>query len=281
MGAISWMAKIASACGAIMQVGSLLGKILGLVRDFTVGLTVARLLKLITTLCSLIIMAVGGSLLALGLWKGHAMLARSLFPSLSAVSTTALPTACVAVGAAALLLGALGLLGVYREGKWLLAVYCVLVPMTGLIAYSMGGMLALQISDKVEQVARAEGVHVLQTEYGVDSKVTEEWNSAMSILSCCGMNNASDFLGGPPQACCSDGEAAPSCSVYPQGCMDALIVLVESHRSLVLGLLIAVLVALPLSALTSGLLARHLHVRDKKIRALDGDGFPAPRTAPI
>ncbi|CAN0200957.1 unnamed protein product [Lampetra planeri] len=118
--------------------------------------------------------------------------------------------------------------------------------MTGLIAYSMGGMLALQISDKVEQVARAEGVHVLQTEYGVDSKVTEEWNSAMSI-----------------------------------GCMDALIVLVESHRSLVLGLLIAVLVALPLSALTSGLLARHLHVRDKKIRALDGDGFPAPRTAPI
>ncbi|CAN0200893.1 unnamed protein product [Lampetra planeri] len=106
----------------VLQVGSLLGKILGLIRDFTVGLTVARLLKLITTLCSLIIMAVGGSLLALGLWKGHAMLARSLFPSLSAVSTTALPTACVAVGAAALLLGALGLLGVYREGKWLLAV---------------------------------------------------------------------------------------------------------------------------------------------------------------
>ncbi|TSL22055.1 Tetraspanin-1 [Bagarius yarrelli] len=100
----------------------------------------------------------------------------------------------ISVGIIMALLGFLGCCGAKKESKCLLIMFFSIIAII-IISELTIGMFALVYSTSLDKLLKSWASPVLQSQYGRDFYISNLWNTTMSKMRCCGLNNYTDFIG--------------------------------------------------------------------------------------
>ncbi|NXR78369.1 TSN1 protein, partial [Pycnonotus jocosus] len=152
-------------------------------------------IKVMMILFNLAIFLSGGTLLGVGIWvkvDGQSFL--DIFGALSATVLQVVNVAylLIAIGAILLVIGFLGCYGAQKESKCLLMMFFSVVLII-FIAEVAAAVLALVFTGLAETLLTGLVTPLLKEKYGVEDEFTAIWNTTMTQVHCCGLNNYTDF----------------------------------------------------------------------------------------
>lgn len=153
----------------------------------------------------------------------------------------------IAVGAVLTFMGFLGCCGACCDNKCMLMTFFIIILILFVVEVVSAIYILLyqsKVKETLEKISE-EFAKKIKEDYGSKDVFTKTWNETMTLLTCCGFNNYTDFTGSAyvnrtslyPQFCCSperslqcnEGTAA---SQNVQGCLDAVVNLVKSNSAL-------------------------------------------------
>ncbi|NWU16258.1 TSN1 protein, partial [Cephalopterus ornatus] len=231
-------------------------------------------IKVMMILFNLAIFLSGGTLLGVGIWVKVDV--RSFMDIFGALSSSVLQVVNVSyvlivIGAILLVIGFLGCYGAQKESKCLLMMFFSVVLII-FIAEVAVAVVALVYTSLAESLLSAVVTPVLKEQYGKDATFTSIWNTTMTKVKCCGLNNYTDFNDSfwyekhevyPPQCCdppknCTVTLAAQS---NVTGCFDQILKEIRTNAE-VAGGVAAGIAALEIAAMA---VSMYLYCRlDKK-----------------
>ncbi|NXA95646.1 TSN1 protein, partial [Melanocharis versteri] len=171
-------------------------------------------IKIMMILFNLAIFLGGGTLLGVGIWvklDGESFL--DIFGPLSSSFLQVVNVAylLIAIGAILLVISFLGCYGAQKESKCLLMMFFSVVLII-FIAEVAAAVLALVFTGLAETLLTGLVTPLLKENYGEDNTFTKIWNTTMTEVHCCGLNNYTDFnnskfyekKNGYPEQCCDE-----------------------------------------------------------------------------
>ncbi|NWR82747.1 TSN1 protein, partial [Furnarius figulus] len=152
-------------------------------------------IKVMMILFNLAIFLSGGTLLGVGIWvkvDGESFL--DIFGTLSSsvLQVVNVSYVLIVIGSILLVIGFLGCYGAQKESKCLLMMFFSVVLII-FIAEVAVAVVALVYTGLAETLLSAVVTPVLKEKYGVDTAFTQIWNTTMTQVHCCGLNNYTDF----------------------------------------------------------------------------------------
>ncbi|NXM25663.1 TSN1 protein, partial [Oxyruncus cristatus] len=193
-------------------------------------------IKVMMILFNLIIFLSGGTLLGVGIWvkvDGQSFMDIFGVLSSSVLQVVNVSYVLIVIGAILLVIGFLGCYGAQKESKCLLMMFFSVVLII-FIAEVAVAVVALVYTSLAESLLSAVVTPVLKEQYGVDRTFTTIWNTTMTKVHCCGLNNYTDFndsvwyekYGSYPPQCC-DGVEPCNVTLAAQhnvtGCFDQIL----------------------------------------------------------
>ncbi|XP_062874798.1 tetraspanin-1-like [Trichomycterus rosablanca] len=158
----------------------------------------------------------------------------------------------IAVGAVLLLLGFLGCCGAVRESKCMLLMFFVIILIVFIVEVA-GAIVILVFKGVIQTTISQVGVTIVDSirkDYGKNADVTGLWNTTMTVLTCCGFNNYTDFTGSPfvqntslyPQQCCKTGPCREYNATVSNisGCYPALIKVFEANSIVIIAVALGI-----------------------------------------
>ncbi|NXK97762.1 TSN1 protein, partial [Formicarius rufipectus] len=193
-------------------------------------------IKVMMILFNLAIFLGGGTLLGVGIWvKVDGQSFVNIFGTLSSsvLQVVNVSYVLIVIGSILLVIGFLGCYGAQKESKCLLMMFFSVVLII-FIAEIAVAVVALVYTGLAETLLSALVTPVLKEKYGVDKAFTQIWNTTMTEVHCCGLNNYTDFSGSVwynkygtyPEQClgASPPLAHPHlCGCLLQGCFDQIL----------------------------------------------------------
>ncbi|NWW19008.1 TSN1 protein, partial [Falcunculus frontatus] len=152
-------------------------------------------IKVMMILFNLAIFLSGGTLLGVGIWvkvDGESFL--KIFGTLSSsvLQVVNVSYLLIVIGAILLVIGFLGCYGAQKESKCLLMMFFSVVLII-FIAEVAAAVVALVFTGLAETLLTGLVTPLLKEKYGVDDTFTHIWNTTMTEVHCCGLNNYTDF----------------------------------------------------------------------------------------
>ncbi|XP_063795563.1 tetraspanin-1 [Pseudophryne corroboree] len=236
-------------------------------------------IKVLMILFNLAIFLAGGTLLGVGIWVSvDSVSFLKIFGTLPdniASQFVNVGYFLIAIGALLVILGFLGCCGAQKESKCLLITFFSIVLII-FIAEVAGAVVALVYSSVAESFLQSVLTPVIKQQYGSNKDVTNSWNTLMTDLKCCGLNNYTDFNDSPymkngtyPTQCCSSNSTsctmAFASSSNISGCFNQILHLVKSNAAIVGGVA-AGICALELAAMV---VSMYLYCRIDKNGSID------------
>ncbi|NWQ60281.1 TSN1 protein, partial [Neopipo cinnamomea] len=169
-------------------------------------------IKVMMILFNLAIFLSGGTLLGVGIWvkvDGQSFVDIFGVLSSSVLQVVNVSYVLIVIGAILLVIGFLGCCGAQKESKCLLMMFFSVVLII-FIAEVAVAVVALVYTSLAESLLSAVVTPVLKEKYGEDETFTTIWNTTMTKVHCCGLNNYTDFNDSvwyekhesyPPQCC--------------------------------------------------------------------------------
>ncbi|XP_051652055.1 tetraspanin-1 [Manacus candei] len=193
-------------------------------------------IKVMMILFNLAIFLSGGTLLGVGIWvKVDGQSFVNIFGALSSsvLQIVNVSYVLIVIGAILLIIGFLGCCGAQKESKCLLMVFFSVVLII-FIAEVAVAVVALVYTTLAESLLTAVVTPVLKEQYGKDPTITQIWNTTMTQVHCCGLNNYTDFNNSfyyekngfyPPQCCGSPGSCNATLAAQRNvtGCFDQIL----------------------------------------------------------
>ncbi|NXK32075.1 TSN1 protein, partial [Piprites chloris] len=196
-------------------------------------------IKVMMILFNLAIFLSGGTLLGVGIWvKVDGQSFMDIFGTLSSsvLQVVNVSYVLIVIGAILLVIGFLGCYGAQRESKCLLMMFFSVVLII-FIAEVAVAVVALVYTTLAESLLSAVVTPVLKEQYGKDQTFTTIWNTTMTKVHCCGLNNYTDFNdsfwykqhGSYPHQCCNFINSTEPCTVTlaaqknVTGCFDQIL----------------------------------------------------------
>ncbi|XP_008922589.1 tetraspanin-1 [Manacus vitellinus] len=193
-------------------------------------------IKVMMILFNLAIFLSGGTLLGVGIWvKVDGQSFVNIFGALSSsvLQIVNVSYVLIVIGAILLIIGFLGCCGAQKESKCLLMVFFSVVLII-FIAEVAVAVVALVYTTLAESLLTAVVTPVLKEQYGKDPTITQIWNTTMTQVHCCGLNNYTDFSNSfyyekngfyPPQCCGSPGSCNATLAAQRNvtGCFDQIL----------------------------------------------------------
>ncbi|XP_064521402.1 tetraspanin-1 [Pseudopipra pipra] len=193
-------------------------------------------IKVMMILFNLAIFLSGGTLLGVGIWvKVDGQSFVDIFGALSSsvLQIVNVSYVLIVIGAILLIIGFLGCCGAQKESKCLLMVFFSVVLII-FIAEVAVAVVALVYTTLAESLLTAVVTPVLKEQYGKDPTFTQIWNTTMTQVHCCGLNNYTDFNNSfyyekngfyPPQCCGSPGSCNATLAAQRNvtGCFDQIL----------------------------------------------------------
>ncbi|NXF99115.1 TSN1 protein, partial [Sakesphorus luctuosus] len=152
-------------------------------------------IKVMMILFNLAIFLCGGTLLGVGIWvKVDGQSFVDIFGTLSSsiLQIVNVSYVLIVIGSILLVIGFLGCYGAQKESKCLLMMFFSVVLII-FIAEVAVAVVALVYTSLAESLLSAVVTPVLKEKYGVDDTFTHIWNTTMTKVHCCGLNNYTDF----------------------------------------------------------------------------------------
>jgi tetraspanin-18 len=198
----------------------------------------------------------------------------------------------IVAGALVSLISFIGCWGAYREYKWLLTCYGVLIIII-LLMQIISGSLVAGYPNEAQEYTRAFLKSSIKKYYTAEEKdaVTLMWDYTMSNLKCCGVDSYEDFRESKkwtqetnntiPDACCVlEGDTAKlqpkdkncltkpsdSNSYWKSGCYNALVKWLEEKKTTVILICIGSALMNLLSIISTFCFCQSIRVRQKKFR---------------
>ncbi|NWR28472.1 TSN1 protein, partial [Tachuris rubrigastra] len=221
-------------------------------------------IKVMMILFNLAIFLSGGTLLGVGIWvkvDGQSFVNIFGVLSSSVLQVVNVSYVLIAIGAVLLVIGFLGCYGAQKESKCLLMMFFSVVLII-FIAEIAVAVVALVYTTLAESLLSAVVTPVLKEQYGEDKTFTTIWNTTMTKVHCCGLNNYTDFNDSlwyeknksyPPQ-CCGLTNSTESCNVTLAaernipGCFDQILEEIRTNAA-VAGGVAAGIAALEIAAM--------------------------------
>ncbi|XP_010183195.1 PREDICTED: tetraspanin-1 [Mesitornis unicolor] len=205
-------------------------------------------IKVMMILFNLAIFLGGATLLGVGIWvtvDGQSFL--DIFGALSSSVLQFMNVSyfLIVIGSILLVIGFLGCCGAQKESKCLLMMFFTVVLII-FIAEIAAAVVALVYTGLAETLLTALVTPILREKYGADTTVSQIWNTTMTEVHCCGLNNYTDFTGSPfyekdktyPGPCCKNVEpcddALAAKSQVP-GCFDQILEEIKTNAGVVGG----------------------------------------------
>ncbi|XP_017680074.1 PREDICTED: tetraspanin-1 [Lepidothrix coronata] len=193
-------------------------------------------IKVMMILFNLVIFLSGGTLLGVGIWvKVDGQSFVNIFGALSSsvLQIVNVSYVLIVIGAILLIIGFLGCYGAQKESKCLLMMFFSVVLII-FIAEVAVAVVALVYTTLAESLLTAVVTPVLKEQYGKDPTFTQIWNTTMTEVHCCGLNNYTDFDNSyyykkngfyPPQCCGSPGSCNATLAAQRNvtGCFDQVL----------------------------------------------------------
>lgn len=167
----------------------------------------------------------------------------------------------IALGSVLMVMGFLGCCGAVRESRCMLLLFFIIILIV-FIAEVAGAIVLLVFKGLVQQLIGQVGdiiVKSIDKEYGNNPDLTGLLNTTMDTLKCCGFNNYTDFRNSAfskngtvyPSYCCNVAICSERNATIAnvRGCFPALISLVNSNASIIIGVALGI-AALELTAMT-------------------------------
>ncbi|NXG21137.1 TSN1 protein, partial [Grallaria varia] len=193
-------------------------------------------IKVMMILFNLAIFLAGGTLLGVGIWvkvDGESFI--DIFGTLSSsvLQVVNVSYVLIVIGSILLVIGFLGCYGAQKESKCLLMMFFSVVLII-FIAEVAVAVVALVYTGLAESLLSAVVTPILKEKYGVDNTFTHIWNTTMTKVHCCGLNNYTDFNDSvwynthgtyPPQCFGASPPLAHPylCGCFLQGCFDQIL----------------------------------------------------------
>ncbi|NXC30997.1 TSN1 protein, partial [Campylorhamphus procurvoides] len=179
-------------------------------------------IKVMMILFNLAIFLSGGTLLGVGIWvkvDGESFV--DIFGTLSSsvLQVVNVSYVLIVIGSILLVIGFLGCYGAQKESKCLLMMFFSVVLII-FIAEIAVAVVALVYTGLAETLLSALVTPVLKEKYGVDPTFTQIWNTTMTKVHCCGLNNYTDF---------NDSVWYEKHKTYPDPCFGAAPPLAHPH----------------------------------------------------
>ncbi|NXV70889.1 TSN1 protein, partial [Atlantisia rogersi] len=205
-------------------------------------------IKVMMILFNLAIFLSGGTLLGVGIWATVDQ--KSFLDIFGTLSSSILHVVnvsyfLIAIGAILLVIGFLGCYGAQKESKCLLMMFFSVVLII-FIAEVAAAVVALVYTGLAEMLLTNLVTPLLKEKYGVDERLTHNWNVTMKEVHCCGLNNYTDFTNSTwyqkyntyPEPCCKDVEPCNATlaeeSKVP-GCFDQILEEIRTNSAVVGG----------------------------------------------
>uniref|UniRef100_A0A3B3DLV3 Tetraspanin n=1 Tax=Oryzias melastigma TaxID=30732 RepID=A0A3B3DLV3_ORYME len=207
--------------------------------------------KLMMTLVDLLIFLSGTTIMALGLWvsldRGTYLRLLGPFPD-RALEFLNVGYYCIATGGVMVLLGLVGFCGAQKQSKCLLLGFFSIILIIFITQLAAAAVLLYYSADAADILTEW-----LKYMYGMDTMITNIWNTTMTKMNCCGFFNYTDFLGSrfeaqnqgnlPPSCCmtdigpCSRAEAERR---QVKGCYEVILQSLTYHGNIVGGILVSI-----------------------------------------
>ncbi|XP_071421055.1 tetraspanin-1 [Pithys albifrons albifrons] len=170
-------------------------------------------IKVMMILFNLAIFLCGGTLLGVGIWvKVDGQSFVDIFGTLSSsiLQIVNVSYVLIVIGSILLVIGFLGCYGAQKESKCLLMMFFSVVLIIFIVEVAVA-VVALVYTSLAESLLSAVVTPILKEKYGVDDTFTHIWNTTMTKVHCCGLNNYTDFNdsvwynthdGTYPEPCC-------------------------------------------------------------------------------
>ncbi|NWS95469.1 TSN1 protein, partial [Mionectes macconnelli] len=152
-------------------------------------------IKVMMILFNLAIFLSGATLLGVGIWvkvDGQSFVDIFGVLSSSVLQVVNVSYVLIAIGAILLIIGFLGCYGAQKESKCLLMMFFSVVLII-FIAEVAVAVVALVYTSLAESLLSAVVTPVLKEQYGNEETFTTIWNTTMTKVRCCGLNNYTDF----------------------------------------------------------------------------------------
>ncbi|NWI60517.1 TSN1 protein, partial [Calyptomena viridis] len=172
-------------------------------------------IKVMMILFNLAIFLSGGTLLGVGIWvKVDGQSFVNIFGTLSSsiLQVVNVSYVLIVIGSILLVIGFLGCYGAQKESKCLLMMFFSVVLII-FIAEVAVAVVALVYTSLAETLLTGLLTPALKEKYGVDVTFTQIWNTTMTEVHCCGLNNYTDF---------DDSVWYERHGTYPDPCCDML-----------------------------------------------------------
>ncbi|NXT81594.1 TSN1 protein, partial [Zapornia atra] len=206
-------------------------------------------IKVMMILFNLAIFLSGGTLLGVGIWATVDQ--KSFLDIFGTLSSSILHVVnvsyfLIAVGAILLVIGFLGCYGAQKESKCLLMMFFSVVLII-FIAEIAAAVVALVYTGLAEMLLTNLVTPLLKEKYGVDDRLTHNWNVTMREVHCCGLNNYTDFTNSTwyhkyntyPEPCWVRGSPALSHphlhGLLLQGCFNQILEEIRTNSGVVGG----------------------------------------------
>ncbi|KFV68526.1 Tetraspanin-1, partial [Dryobates pubescens] len=206
-------------------------------------------IKVMMILFNLVIFLGGGTLLGVGIWVTTDR--DSFLDVFGVLSSTVMQVVnvgyfLIVIGAILLVIGFLGCYGAQKESKCLLMMFFSVLLII-FVAEVAAAVVALVYTGLAETLLSAVLTPVLKEKYGVDGPFSQIWNVTMEKVSCCGLNNYTDFnnsywhdqTGTYPAPCLAGGLLClvhhHLCGCFLQGCFDQIVEEIRTNAGVVGG----------------------------------------------
>ncbi|XP_054021337.1 tetraspanin-1 [Dryobates pubescens] len=205
-------------------------------------------IKVMMILFNLVIFLGGGTLLGVGIWVTTDR--DSFLDVFGVLSSTVMQVVnvgyfLIVIGAILLVIGFLGCYGAQKESKCLLMMFFSVLLII-FVAEVAAAVVALVYTGLAETLLSAVLTPVLKEKYGVDGPFSQIWNVTMEKVSCCGLNNYTDFnnsywhgqTGTYPAPCCKNVEpcnATLAAHSNVTGCFDQIVEEIRTNAGVVGG----------------------------------------------
>ncbi|XP_065070841.1 CD151 antigen-like [Rhopilema esculentum] len=194
----------------------------------------------------------GIGVLGVGIWSR--VQAKDYDSFLGDGGLTSAANVMIAAGAFVMVIGFVGCCGAWKESKWLLVIYFILLLFIFILEIA-AGIFAYVKKDKVIKTVSDNVKKSIKTNYGASDQASKTFTKSIDFmqkeLKCCGVNGPSDwnntvwyqkYRGSleTPKSCCKDQKAA-SCGTsssdnFSKGCVKAMEDYVSSHIAIIGGI---------------------------------------------
>ncbi|KAL1772133.1 leukocyte surface antigen CD53 [Sigmodon hispidus] len=165
------------------------------------GMSSLKLLKYVLFIFNLLFWICGCCILGFGIYLLVQDTYGVLFHNLPFLT---LGNVLVIVGSIIMVVAFLGCMGSIKENKCLLMSFFVLLMIILLAEVTLAILLFVYEQNLDKYVA--EGLNDSIKRYYSDNSTMAAWDFIQSHLQCCGVNNSSDWINGPPSSCPSGAD---------------------------------------------------------------------------